>query len=104
MKAPPPGFGWDPRKRERTLEDRGIEFHDAATVFDDLHTRYAFDRVDPNTGEERVRAIGRSRDGALLVIAFADRADDDGNELIWIISAREAETHEREAYEEDPWP
>lgn len=104
VEQPPPGFGWDPRKREHTLEARGIDFHDAATVFDDIHTRYVFDRVDPKTGEERTRAIGPSRDGTLLVVAFADRVDNEGNELIWIISAREAEKHEREAYEEDPWP
>jgi uncharacterized DUF497 family protein len=34
----PPGFGWDPRKRERTLKGRGIDFFDAATVFADVHT------------------------------------------------------------------
>ncbi len=51
-----------------------------------------------------MRAIGRSHDGTLLVVAFADRTDDKGNELTWIISAREPETYERKAYEEDPWP
>ena len=100
----PPGFGWDPRKRERTLKERGIDFFEAATVLADVHTRFVFDREDPKTGEVRSRAIGHTKDGALLVVAFAERTGTDGNELIWIISAREAERHEREAYEEDPWP
>ena len=60
--------------------------------------------MDAKTGEERIRAIGCSRDGTLLVVAFADRVDDEGNELIWIISVRKPQKHEKEAYEEDPWP
>ncbi len=104
MSRPPPGFGWDPRKRERTIKERGIDFLDAATVFVDVHTRFVFDREDPRTGEVRSRAIGHTKDGALLVVAFAKRTDTDGSELIWIISARVTERHEREAHEEDPWP
>ena len=100
----PPGFGWDPNKRRRTLRDRGVDFHDAARIFENVHTRYVFDREDPKTGEVRSRAIGHTKEGALLVVAFAERMDKDGSDLIWIISAREAENHEREAYEENPWP
>ena len=51
----------------------GLDFFDAATVFDDVHTRYAFDRKDPKTGEVRSRAIGHTNEGVLLVVAFAER-------------------------------
>jgi hypothetical protein len=104
VKRPPPGFGWDPGKRGRTLRERGIDFYDVAVLFDDVQTRFAFDRFDSWTGEARSRAIGHMKDGRLVVVAFAERTDERGDELIWIISARDAEKHERKAYEEDPWP
>ncbi len=96
----PPGFDWDSNKRERNLKKHGVDFFDAATVFDDVQTRICIDRVDPNTGEDRLHAIGETTDGDLLIVSFADRQD----ELTWIIAARKVEKHEREAYEEDPWP
>lgn len=49
-----------------TLRDRGVDFFEAATVFDDVYTRYAFDREDPKTGEVRSRAIGPTKEGVLL--------------------------------------
>ena len=96
----PPGFDWDSNKRERNLKKHGVDFFDAATVFDDVQTRICIDRVDPNTGEDRLHAIGETTDGDLLIVSFADRQD----ELTWIFAARRVEKHEREAYEEDPWP
>jgi uncharacterized DUF497 family protein len=47
--------------------------------------------------------MGHTKDHLLLVVAFVEREDDSGAEVIRIISAREALTHERKAYEENPW-
>lgn len=100
---PPPGFDWDPKKRDMNLEKHGVDFCDATAVFEDRFARPLADRVDPATGELRLRLVGHTKDYRLLVIAFVERVDDLGAEVIRLISAREALPHERKAYEQCPW-
>jgi uncharacterized DUF497 family protein len=50
-----------------------------------------------------LRLIGHAKDLRLLVVAFVERVDELGAEVIRLISAREALPHERRTYEENPW-
>jgi uncharacterized DUF497 family protein len=100
---PPPGFEWDPKKRDLNLEKHGVDFFDATTVFEDRFARPLSAGIDAGTGEVRLRLMGHTKDHLLIVVAFVEREDDPGAEVIRIISAREALPHERKAYEENPW-
>ncbi|MFN7108636.1 MAG: BrnT family toxin [Brevundimonas sp.] len=51
---------FDPSKRERTLAERGLDFAQAATVFDGDHLTFEDDRQD--YGELRLITIGRLTD------------------------------------------
>jgi len=61
------------------------------------------DRIDKQTGEQRWIAIGKAQpveDAAiLLVVAHAYRENIHGEEIIRIISARQAEKHEVRRYQ-----
>ena len=80
-----------------------MDFFDAMTVFEDRFARPLSGGTDAATGEVRLRLMGHTKDHLLLVVAFVEREDDSGTEVIRIISAREALPHERKAYEESPW-
>lgn len=81
---------YDPAKRARTLEERGLDFRDAAKVFSGFHLSKADLRRD--YGEERRIGIG-SLDGVAVVLVWTDRKD--GRR---IISMRKADKDEREEY------
>jgi uncharacterized DUF497 family protein len=88
-------FTWDPKKAEQNLKAHGVDFREAATVFDDpLST--TFPDVDHSVGERRFVSIGMSALGRILVVAHTDSGD-----TIRTISARSATRHERRFYEED---
>jgi uncharacterized protein len=85
------GFEWDPRKARANLRKHGVDFADAATVFDDP---LAFTISDEEAGERRFVTIGADAAGSLLVVVYAWR---DGR--IRIISARGATPRERRRYQ-----
>ena len=91
-------FEWDESKNLANLKKHGISFEDASEVFDDpLHITI----LDPSSRhEERWRTYGIVDGIALLMVAHADR-DDDGAEIIRLISARRATRHERQYYERE---
>ena len=79
-------FEWDERKREKTLRDRGIDFVDAARVWEDSHRQ---ERVDSRSksgeyGETRIQTIGRVSFGILLVV-YTKRITEGGKKVIRII-------------------
>lgn len=87
-------FKWDSDKSDRNLPDRGFDFEFATMVFegptlerDDLRRDY---------GERRLIAIGVA-DGIPLTLVYTDRAEN-GRFVRRIISARQSNRHEREAY------
>jgi hypothetical protein len=87
-------FRWDPRKAASNVRKHGIDFHEAATVFDDpLST--TFPDPDHSREEERFLTIGSSIGGRLLVIAHAEEGD-----TVRIICARRATPRERMFCEE----
>jgi uncharacterized DUF497 family protein len=79
-------------KRRKTLDRRGLDFADAAIIFDGPHFT-AFD--DRHYGEDRWITIGRLRE-KVVVVVWTER--DDSRR---IISMRKAEIdEEREFYEQ----
>lgn len=85
---------WDPRKADQNRKKHGVTFEEAATVFEDT---LSFTISDPfhSSDEERFILIGRSVRGRLLVVVHTDI-----DEIVRIISVREANPHERRIYEE----
>jgi uncharacterized DUF497 family protein len=90
-------FEWDPRKNQANYAKHKINFELASKVFDDPLARFRFDRVID--GEERWLAIGKVLELHVLVVAHTYRNHTD-QEVIRIISARRATSHERRLYEE----
>ena len=90
-------FEWD-SKRNRINQTRhnGLDFETAARVFDDPHVVLMQDRIIE--GERRWHAIG-AVSAALLLVVHVYREDDvNDEEIIRIISAREANQSERRIY------
>ena len=88
-------FEWDESKNLANQKKHEISFEDAAEVFGDpLHVTI----IDPGSGhEERWKTYGIVDGFAVLMVAHTDR-DDDGIEIIRIISARRATRQERQYY------
>ena len=90
-------FEWDDKKNSSNLRKHGVDFGVAIAVFDDpLHVTTEDRVVD---GELRWRTIGEVHDRYLLLVAHT--LEEEGEEVIRIISAREATAHERRDYEGD---
>lgn len=88
-------FTWDHKKGAENLKKHGIDFREAATVFDDpLST--TFPDADHSEGEQRFLIVGMSALGRILVVSHTES----GN-TIRIISARTATRRERKFYEKD---
>jgi uncharacterized DUF497 family protein len=87
-------FEWDPQKDEENRTKHGVSFEEASTVFGDP---LAATIPDPDHSEAEMRFVtmGLSSTGRLVVVSHTEEEDD----LFRIISAREATSHERKAYE-----
>jgi uncharacterized DUF497 family protein len=81
------GISFDPTKRERTLVERGLDFADAALVFDGEVRTAPDERRD--YGEDRYITAGHLR-GRLVVMVWTPRG-----QSRHVISMRHC--HEREA-------
>ena len=81
-------FEWDDEKNASNREKHGLRFELAALVFADPDAlSFRDDRFD--YGEERWVTIGRV-DYTIVYVAHSFREDGDGEEIIRIISARQA--------------
>jgi len=86
-------FEWDEQKNQANIRRRGLDFADAAQVFDgpmivNLDTRQDYE-------EDRWIGIGMTH-GRVVVIVYAERDD-----TIRIISMRKALKHEHNRYYEE---
>ena len=91
-------YEWDPKKNTRNQHKHGVSFEEAVEVFGDpLH----LSKLDHRFGyfEERWITIGATTRHHILVIANLFFTDD-GEEIVRIISARKANTQEKERYEQ----
>lgn len=90
-------FEWDHRKNEANLKKHGVSFEEAREVFDDpLHLAILDHRF--SYFEERWITVGQTVQRRVVVVANL-YFDDDGDEIVRIISAREATANERRQYE-----
>ena len=88
------GFEWDQAKADANLAKQGVSFEQAREAFDDpFAIEFIDDRED--YGEDRLILFGMVKT-QLLVVAYTARGD-----RVRIISAREAEPHERRKYHEE---
>jgi hypothetical protein len=83
-------FEWDPSKAAQNIAKHGVDFSEAATVFEDP---LSFTIADPDhsVGEQRFVTMGVSFLQRLVVVAHTDL-----DERIRIISARRATRAERQ--------
>ncbi|MBM3764577.1 MAG: BrnT family toxin [Acidobacteria bacterium] len=91
-------FEWDADKNRANLSKHGIDFASAALVFADPHVMLREDRID-ETGERRWHALGLAAGlEPILLVVHVYREENDGEEIVRIISARKARKSERRAY------
>ena len=90
-------FVWDEKKNRGNLAKHGISFETAALVFDDPRAISQIDRVID--GEERWQTVGLAGGIAVLLVAHTYR-DEQGEEIVRIISARKATATERARYDQ----
>jgi uncharacterized DUF497 family protein len=86
-------FTWNAKKAAANLRKHGVSFAEAATAFDDVLGAYYPDTLH----DDRFILIGYSRRERLLYVVHAEVHQD----VIHIISARRATSHEKAHYEHD---
>jgi len=88
---------WDPQKDQSNQQKHGISFTEAAKIFQDpLHLSVLDHRF--SYFEERWITVGLHNNRGILVVAHL-YFELSGEEVVRIISAREATTNERNQYE-----
>lgn len=97
-------YEWDERKNhENQRKHAGISFPLATLALDDPNCIIELDLVDED-GEQRWQALGsvsiRTGVGVVLLVIHCYREDQDGEEIIRIISARRADPHDVRRYQE----
>lgn len=90
-------FIWDTQKAISNFEKHGVSFEEAALIFADPD---ALDWDDPihSDVEPRFKRLGQSPGGRMLLVVYTIRESKDGKEKIRLISARQANRKERQAY------
>jgi len=86
-------FQWDAKKERANVEKHGVSFQEATTVFGDPLAATIPD-PDHAHGEPRFITIGHSSNNRLIVVSHTEEGEN-----FRIISAREANAHERKTYE-----
>jgi uncharacterized protein len=89
-------FEWDEQKAVSDAAKQGVTFEEAKTVLADPLSLTIYDRFHSRLGDERFVTVGRSDRGRTLVVVHSDT-----DELVRIISAREATRRERQTYQDD---
>lgn len=91
-------LSWDPAKAELNLRKHQVSFGQAATVLLDPLALNSYD--DGHSEEEdRWNTLGRSAQGAILVLVHTFDEQPDGTVAVRIISARRATKREMQSYE-----
>ena len=86
-------FEWDENKNTINKKKHGISFEEAKEVFGD-NNAILFDDPDHSVGEERFMIIGIIRSQKICIVSHCYR----DNDVIRIISAREATKNEKKVY------
>jgi uncharacterized DUF497 family protein len=91
-------FEWDQAKAKANKKKHGVSFEIACRVFADPFALVEQDRFVE--GEYRWQTLGMVEGYLLLLVAHTVR-DENGSEIIRIISARRASRRERKRYEQE---
>lgn len=83
---------WDNNKNEANIQRHGIDFHDAALIFE--HPMLIKPDTRKDYGEKRLVGLGLLYE-VVIVIVFTKRGD-----AIRVISIRRANRNERKVYQE----
>ena len=89
-------FEWDARKAAANLRKHGVSFEEARAVFLDENALLRSDE-DHSDDEDRFVLLGLSGRMRTLVVCHCYRQED---EVIRVISARKANSLERQQYED----
>ena len=96
-------YEWDERKNRLNQKKHGVSFEVAAIALEDENCLIGPDRID-DSGEQRWHAIGAVQMDAgtrvVLFVVHVYREELDGKEIVRIISARRADKHDLERYQE----
>ena len=84
-------FTWDPAKNERNIRQRGLDFADAAPMWEGPILVWTDERQ--NYGEMRELALG-AISGRVMVVGWVNR----GNDLLHIFTFRKANAREAQRY------
>jgi len=90
-------FEWDTEKEKLNIQKHRITFEQASYVFADPYALSKYDH-EHSVEEDRWLLLGRSLNEVILVVAHTFK-NQDGLELVRIISARKATLNERREYE-----
>ncbi len=90
-------FEWDESKNRRNQTKHRVSFETASLVFSDPRHISIQDRHVE--GEERWQTLGLVGGAVILLVAHTI-SEQDGEEIIRIISARKASKHEKKIYEQ----
>lgn len=87
-------FEWDEKKNLLNIRKHGIDFHDAAEIFEHPLLEWEQENAEAEHGETRINAIGLMQ-GFELFAVYTER---NNGQTIRLISVRQANQHEREEY------
>ena len=88
---------WDPEKAKANFEKHKVSFEVAERALGDP---LCISVPDPHPEEERWRTLGSPSADGIVVLYVVHTWPEDEDGFGRIISARKAQTHERQAYEE----
>jgi hypothetical protein len=89
-------FTWDENKNEINKRKHGLSFEEASEVFGDENA-ILFDDPDHSIEEDRFLIIGALKSTKICIVSHCYR---DNDNVIRLISAREATKNERTIYQE----
>lgn len=89
-------FEWDENKNEINKKKHGLSFETAKEVFYDDNA-VLFDDPDHSIGEKRFLIIGMIKESKICIVSHCYR---DNDNVIRLISAREATKNEKKTYYE----
>jgi hypothetical protein len=89
-------FEWDAEKERINIQKHGINFEQASYVFSDPFALNKYDD-EHSYDEDRWVILGQSLNEVIIVVVHTFN-DDDGLELVRIISARRATKREHDTY------